>query len=74
MRQLAPHLQFEARGYRFIMLDEAISDPAYQTKDTDVSKGGPTWLWRWMKSLGMDVSFKDDPEPPQWVMDLYNKR
>ncbi|MGH9940706.1 MAG: polysaccharide deacetylase family protein [Blastocatellia bacterium] len=66
--------RFEARGYRFITLDEAMADPAYQTKDTDVSKGGPTWLWRWMKSLGMNVSFKDDPEPPQWVMDLYNQR
>ncbi len=66
--------RFEARGYRFITLDEAMADPAYQTKDTDVSKFGPSWLWRWMRSLGMNVSFKDDPEPPQWVMDLYNRR
>ena len=60
-----------ARGYRFITLEEAMADPAYQTKDTLVSRSGPTWLWRWMKSKGMNVSFKDDPEPPQWVMDLY---
>jgi peptidoglycan/xylan/chitin deacetylase (PgdA/CDA1 family) len=66
--------RFEARGYRFITLDEAMADPAYQTKDTEVSKYGPTWLWRWMKSLGMNVSFKDDPDPPRWVMDLYNQR
>lgn len=66
--------RFEARGYRFITLDEAMADAAYRTKDTVVAKGGPTWLWRWMKSLGMSVSFKDDPEPPQWVMNLYNKR
>jgi peptidoglycan/xylan/chitin deacetylase (PgdA/CDA1 family) len=65
--------RFEARGYRFITLDEAMADPAYQTKDTDVSKYGPTWLWRWMKSMGMNVSFKDDPEPPKWVMDLYSR-
>ncbi len=65
--------RFEARGYRFITLDEAMNDPAYQTKDTDASKGGPTWLWRWMKSLGMNVSFKDDPEPPQWVTELYQQ-
>jgi peptidoglycan/xylan/chitin deacetylase (PgdA/CDA1 family) len=66
--------RFEARGYRFITLDEAMADAAYQTKDTVVAKGGPTWLWRWMKSLGMNVSFNDDPEPPQWVMNLYNNR
>jgi hypothetical protein len=66
--------RFEARGYRFIALDEAAADPAYQTKDTTVSKNGPTWLWRWMKSLGKDVSFNGDPAPPQWVMDLYNQR
>ena len=64
--------RFEARGYRFISLDEAMTDPAYQTKDTYVTKYGPTWLWRWMKSKGMNLSFKDDPEPPKWVMDLYN--
>jgi peptidoglycan/xylan/chitin deacetylase (PgdA/CDA1 family) len=63
-----------ARGYRFVTLEEAMSDPAYQTKDTYVSKYGPTWLWRWMKSKGMDVSFKDDPEPPKWVMDLYKQK
>jgi hypothetical protein len=66
--------RFEARGYQFITFDEAMNDPAYQTKDTEVAKFGPTWLWRWMKSLGMNLSFKDDPEPPQWMMDLYNKR
>ena len=66
--------RYEARGYRFVTLDEAMADPAYQTKDTWVSNNGPTWLWRWMKSLGMNLSFKDDPEPPRWVLDLYNQR
>ncbi|MCI0524837.1 MAG: polysaccharide deacetylase, partial [Acidobacteria bacterium] len=66
--------RFEARGYRFITLDEAMADPAYQTKDTDVSKFGPSWLVRWVRSLGMKVNFEGDPEPPQWVMDLYNRR
>ena len=66
------------RGYSFVTLDEAMRDPAYQTKDTSVSKYGPTWLWRWMESKGMStkgmkVSGKDDPEPPKWVMDLYRQ-
>ena len=66
--------RLSARGYRFVSLDEAMADPAYQTKDTYVGKTGPTWLWRWMTSKGMGVSFKDDPDPPGWVMDLYKQR
>jgi peptidoglycan/xylan/chitin deacetylase (PgdA/CDA1 family) len=65
--------QFSDRGYRFVTLDEAMKDPAYQTKDTLVTRSGPTWLWRWMKSKGMNISFESDPEPPQWVMELYKK-
>ena len=66
--------RYEARGYRFVTLDEVMSDPAYQTKDTLVAQRGPTWLWRWNKSLGLNLSFKDDPETPQWVTDLFNQR
>jgi peptidoglycan/xylan/chitin deacetylase (PgdA/CDA1 family) len=66
--------RFEARGYRFVTLDEAMADPAYQTKDTLVSDRGPTWLWRWMRSMEMNLSFKDDPEPPRWVVELFNQR
>ena len=62
---------WEERGYRFITLDEAMSDPAYATKDTLVTTFGPTWLWRWRKSMGKNISFRDDPEPPPWVVDLY---
>ena len=64
--------RFAARGYQFITLDEAMSDPAYQTRDTWVDTHGPTWLWRWMKSKQMTVSFDGDPEPPAWIMELYN--
>ena len=66
--------RFAARGYKFVSLDSVMADPAYQTKDTFVTNSGPTWLWRWMKSKGMNVDFSADPEPPKWVMDLYNKR
>jgi len=63
-----------ARGYRFVSLDKAMADPAYQTRDTWVGATGPTWLWRWMKSKGMSLKFAGDPEPAQWVVDLYNQR
>ena len=66
--------RFAERGYKFVTLDTVMSDAAYQTKDTNVTKFGPTWLWRWTKSKGMDLDFAGDPDPPKWVMDLYNSR
>jgi len=66
--------RFAERGYKFVTLDQVMADPAYQTKDTMVTKFGPTWLWRWTKSKGMDLDFAGDPDPPKWVMDLYNSR
>jgi peptidoglycan/xylan/chitin deacetylase (PgdA/CDA1 family) len=56
-----------ARGYEFVPLDRALADPAYRTRDTFVTSYGPTWLWRWTRSLGLEVSFAEDPEPPGWV-------
>ena len=66
--------RFAERGYKFVTLDKVMADAAYQTKDTMVTKSGPTWLWRWTKSKGMDLDFAGDPDPPKWVMDLYNAR
>lgn len=66
--------RFSERGYTFVTLDNVMADPAYQTKDTYISKYGPTWLFRWSKSKGMELDFSQDPEVPKWVMDLYNAR
>lgn len=66
--------RLETRGYRFITLEEAMADPAYRTPDTLVSDYGPTWLWRWTKSLGMNVSFAADPDVPAWIMELFNRK
>ena len=65
---------FEGRGYRFVSLDDAMTDDAYATQDTLVTRFGPTWLWRWTKSKSLNVSFKGDPEPPSWVTELYSRR
>jgi peptidoglycan/xylan/chitin deacetylase (PgdA/CDA1 family) len=59
--------RFERRGYAFVSLEAAMRDSAYRTLDTYVTTAGPTWLWRWRQSLDMTVSFRDDPEPPEWV-------
>jgi peptidoglycan-N-acetylglucosamine deacetylase len=65
--------RYRERGYRFISLDQAMADPAYATPDTLVTDFGPTWLWRWRTHLGLNVSFAGDPEPPAWVIALFNQ-
>ena len=65
--------RYEARGYRFVTLEDAMADSAYATKDTLVSASGPTWLWRWARSLGVSVNAKDDPEVPGWILEAYKR-
>jgi peptidoglycan/xylan/chitin deacetylase (PgdA/CDA1 family) len=65
--------RFEGRGYRFITLEEAMADPAYATPDTMVSAFGPTWFWRWARTLGVRVSPEGDPDVPAWVLDAYRR-
>ena len=66
--------RFAARGYKFVTLDKVMADPAYKTEDTYINKFGPTWFFRWAKSKGMNLDFSGDPDPPKWVMDIYNRR
>jgi peptidoglycan/xylan/chitin deacetylase (PgdA/CDA1 family) len=55
------------RGYRFITLDDALKDPAYQLPTTP-SKRGDSWIHRWMVAKGL----KQRPEPrePEWLTHL----
>jgi peptidoglycan/xylan/chitin deacetylase (PgdA/CDA1 family) len=62
---------YRARGYRFVSLDDAMDDPAYATPDTQVTTFGPTWLWRWNMSLGLNISFRDDPDAPEWISEQF---
>jgi peptidoglycan/xylan/chitin deacetylase (PgdA/CDA1 family) len=66
--------RLEARGYRFITLEEATADAAYATPDTMVTASGPTWFWRWATTLKVHLSGKDDPEVPEWVMEAYRAK
>jgi peptidoglycan/xylan/chitin deacetylase (PgdA/CDA1 family) len=65
--------RLETRGYRFVPLEEAMNHPAYATRDTMVSAHGPTWLWRWANSLGLNISAHGDPEVPAWVLDAHKR-
>jgi peptidoglycan/xylan/chitin deacetylase (PgdA/CDA1 family) len=65
--------KLEARGYKFITLEEALKDPAYQTADNYTGPYGSPWPHRWAITLGKDPDFKNAPDPPKWVLDQYEK-
>jgi len=62
----------KTRGYRVVSLDEALADPAYKTEDGYVGKWGPSWLHRWRIALKQPDRWKDEPEPPKWITEIYN--
>jgi peptidoglycan/xylan/chitin deacetylase (PgdA/CDA1 family) len=65
--------KFEARGYKFVTLEEALKDPAYLTADNYAGPYGYPWQHRWALTLGKDQDLKGAPDPPKWVWDLYKK-
>jgi peptidoglycan/xylan/chitin deacetylase (PgdA/CDA1 family) len=62
--------RFEQRGYRFVTLGDAMKDAAYATPDEFVGTDGPSWLHRWRVAKKLPSRMKDEPDPPQWVVDL----
>ncbi|MDT7604579.1 MAG: hypothetical protein QOF61_2576 [Acidobacteriota bacterium] len=53
------------RGYEFITLDEALSDPAYQSRDDYVGAVGISWLQRWLATRG--GKFRQEPSMPEYM-------
>ncbi|MET0288993.1 MAG: polysaccharide deacetylase family protein [Pseudoxanthomonas sp.] len=59
------------RGYRFISLDEAMQDAAYQRPDGYAGRYGVSWLHRWaMAEQRPKAFYAGEPTVPRWVMDL----
>jgi peptidoglycan/xylan/chitin deacetylase (PgdA/CDA1 family) len=57
------------RGYRFVTLEAAVSDPAYLSPDEFIGAGGISWIHRWtLTKSGRDAVLPDEPEVPAWVM------
>lgn len=59
------------RGYRVISLEEALRDDAYRLPDTYAGRAGVSWPYRWAVSKGVKVDWRQEPEPPDWVQQLY---
>jgi peptidoglycan-N-acetylglucosamine deacetylase len=55
------------RGYRFITLEDALSDSAYSLPDTYIGEEGTGWLEHWAITQGKIP--QGEPVMPQWVID-----
>ena len=53
------------RGYRFISLEDALTDPAYSLPDTYAGEEGTGWLDHWAITSGKPLP--KGPEFPAWV-------
>lgn len=49
-------------GYKFITLDDALNDPAYQEPDNYYAPFGVSWLYRWDFTRGKVVNWSNEPE------------
>ena len=56
------------KGYKFISLEEALTDPAYRLPDAQAAKG-LSWLHRWMLAKGEKM--KPEPVEPEFMTQLY---
>lgn len=68
--------RLEKRGYTFVTLEEALSDPAWKSPDGYIGKHGPSWLHRFAAARGENVGklFAAEPEAPKWVAELDRSR
>lgn len=60
------------RGYAFISLEDALSDPAYKQADNYVGPKGLSWLRRWALDRGMDTEV--EPTAAEFVKELAKRR
>lgn len=59
--------RLKARGYGFVTLEEALTDPAYASRDEYFGPGGITWLHRWALTAGKRGIFAGEPSVPDWI-------
>jgi peptidoglycan/xylan/chitin deacetylase (PgdA/CDA1 family) len=65
----------ERKGYRFVTLDAALEDPAYQSADRYAGPAGITWLHRWAITAGMPgATFRGEPDVAAWVSNVAQGR
>ena len=60
---------FRTRGYSFVSLAQAQSDPAYATPDTYVTKYEPMWGYRWAVERNIGRIGLRETEPLPWIVE-----
>ena len=59
------------RGYRFVTLDEAVTDPAYLRPDGHLGEFGTSWIHRWARAENRpETFFHGEPVTARWVSKL----
>ena len=59
------------RNYGFVTLGEALSDEVYKQPDIITQNWGISWLHRWAIAKGREYVLKDEPNVPEFVINLY---
>ena len=62
----------EKRGYAFVTMDDAQSDPAYQTSEDFVGKAGISWFERWRMKEGKPLL--DEPKVEPGVQKIWDAK
>lgn len=58
----------EKRKYKFVTLENALTDEAYKLPDTFVKRNGISWLHRWAIAKGKGFVLPDEPKTPDFVL------
>ncbi len=58
---------FVKRGFRFVALQTAEQDRAYAVRETDITRYGLMWGYRWAQELHVEVDGRTEPDPPAWI-------
>jgi peptidoglycan/xylan/chitin deacetylase (PgdA/CDA1 family) len=56
------------RGYKFVSLEDALKDEAYNLPDNFVKRNGISWLHRWALDKGRENILPDEPKVPEFVL------
>jgi len=61
----------EKRGYKFVSMDEALTDEAYKTPESFYGKSGISWFERWQMTSGK--ALRSEPEVSAYVQKIWNE-
>lgn len=56
------------REYKFVTLENALTDEAYKLPDNFVKRNGISWLHRWALDKGRENVLPDEPKVPDFVL------